>query len=193
MGDIKLKEIIFRFYGIIVIVVFICAAVFLYASHKGKDEITIFLTIVGGLLSVSYFIQKQKLEELGLFRTLFTDFNERYDDLNDKLNKITEPATNESLEPEDIKTLNRYFNLCSEEYLFYLKGYIYLEVWNAWHNGMRYYLEKDSRIRDYWEKEEKTDSYYGLKILAKDKNDDTQSDCLRGIANGLWRKGPNRT
>jgi hypothetical protein len=33
------------------------------------------------------------------------------------------------------------FNLCAEEYFFYLQGYIHPEVWKAWENGMKYFLD----------------------------------------------------
>jgi hypothetical protein len=42
-------------------------------------------TVVGSLLSVAYFLQKQKLEELRLFREIFKDCNLRYDEMNDEL------------------------------------------------------------------------------------------------------------
>lgn len=38
----------------------------------------IVVTATGGALSLAYFIQKQKLEELRLFKELFVEFNARY-------------------------------------------------------------------------------------------------------------------
>jgi hypothetical protein len=54
-----------------------------------------------------------------------------------------------------------YFNLCGEEYLFYKHGYILPEAWESWRRGMRQYMDVES-IRELWEFEVKTDSYYGL-------------------------------
>jgi hypothetical protein len=40
------------------------------------------------LVSAFFFVQKQRIEELRIFKELFTEFNDRYDKLNDPLNKI---------------------------------------------------------------------------------------------------------
>jgi hypothetical protein len=78
--------------------------------------------------------------------------------MNEKLNMIKDK---DNLDKDDIAKLYDYFNLCSEEYLFYRTGYIYPEVWKAWCNGMSSYLKND-KVREVWEKEEKSKSYYGL-------------------------------
>lgn len=46
------------------------------------------VAVVTGLLSVAYFLQKQKLEEMRLFRDIFKECNERYDKMNDNLAAI---------------------------------------------------------------------------------------------------------
>jgi hypothetical protein len=160
----KVKHFLFEFYWLIALLIFVSASVWFVRTPKEKDELTIFLTIIGGLLSAFYFIQKQQLEELELFKELFVTFNKRYDELNEELNRIVSTNPKEKLRPEEQNTLNNYFNLCAEEYLFYKKGYIYPEVWKAWHNGMRFYLQNDPRIKEHWIKEKESDSYYGLVI-----------------------------
>jgi hypothetical protein len=160
----RVKHLIFQYYGIVALFGFLGAALWFFRGPKGKDELTLFVTIVGGLASAIFFIQKQKLEELQLFKELFVDFNCRYDELNEDLNKIVSSKEKVDLTSDEKNKLNDYFNLCAEEFLFYRRGYIYLEVWTAWHNGMKYFLEKDKRIADYWEKEKQTESYYGLEI-----------------------------
>jgi hypothetical protein len=78
------------------------------------------------------------------------------------LNGIVAGDAEQALSKAELDALNDYFNLCSEEYLYYLKGFIYPEVWKAWCNGMEYFLQ-DKRIGDCWVKEEKNAaSYYGL-------------------------------
>jgi hypothetical protein len=114
----------------------------------------------GGLFSFFYFIQKQQLDELERFKELFNYFNEKYNDLNDKLNKIIKPNSRKPLPQEEIGILYDYFNLCAEEYLYFRKGYIYPEVWTAWCNGIKSFLE-DKRVYDLWVKEDSA-SYYGL-------------------------------
>jgi hypothetical protein len=126
---------------------------------KVKDFNVVF-TIIASEFYLFFIVQKQKLDELHLFKELFADFNRRYDALNEKLNQIIKDS-GKSLGKDEIDTLYDYFNLCGEEYFFYKHGYIYPEVWKVWCNGIDYYL-KDKRIGDLWLKEEKTESYYDL-------------------------------
>ena len=127
----------------------------------------IMLTSFGGGISFFYFFQKQKLDEIRLMKELITDFNSRYDDLNDKLNDILRKG-DMVLDQNERATLNDYFNLCAEEYLFKELGYIDPQVWEAWYRGMEIYF-KDQRICELWEQEEKTDSYYGFTFPEKKK------------------------
>jgi hypothetical protein len=121
------------------------------------------LTIIGGSLSFVYFVQKQKLEETRLLKALFTEFNVRYEALNERLNEILRGDPNRELNQEEVDTLYSYFNLCGEEYLFYKRGYIFPEVWEAWVNGMKIFY-KDERIRRLWKRELETNSYYGFTL-----------------------------
>ncbi len=122
---------------------------------------TVSLGAVGVLLSFVYFVQKQQLEEAKLIKDLVTEFNAGYDELNEELNGIV-GSSNPGLESTQKDTLYNYFNLCAEEYLFYRRGYIYPEVWEAWARGMEACFTDDYRIRNLWECESKTGSYYGL-------------------------------
>lgn len=158
-----MKRLIFKFYAPIILIGFAVLTLWFLFSLKTKEDLSLFATVAGGLIGFFYFIQKQQLEELQLFKELFTEFNARYDKLNEALNHITLEDSQKALTDEDKSTLNDYFNLCAEEFLFYKKGYIYEEVWQAWHNGMAYYVAH-KRIGDKWKEEVKTESYYGLKI-----------------------------
>jgi hypothetical protein len=55
-----------------------------------------------------------------------------------------------------------YFNLCAEEYLFYMAGYIDRRVWESWYRGMKVFF-KHPRIQALWEQDSKADSYYGFR------------------------------
>lgn len=128
------------------------------------DDWQLFVTLTGGVLSVLYFAQKQKVEDTRLFKELFQDFNRRYDALNDDLNDLK--GTREAyadLCAEERHLLDSYFNLCAEEHLFYKQGYIPRKVWKSWRDGMAYYMQNPA-IRDAWKREQETqgDSYYGL-------------------------------
>jgi hypothetical protein len=120
----------------------------------------IVVTAMGGALSLVYFVQKQKLEELRLFKELFVEFNARYDGLQNRLLSIAQ-RTDGELSSEESLVVYQYFNLCAEEFLFYRLGYIDPAAWFAWQNGMRSYLA-NPRIRRLWEKDVKSNSYYGL-------------------------------
>ena len=90
------------------------------------------LSVIGGLLSFVFLIQRQQLEEARLIKELISEFNERYDGLNERLNAITSSKPRKIwLDFAERNTLYDYFNLCGEEYLYYQKGYVYQEVWKA--------------------------------------------------------------
>jgi hypothetical protein len=108
------------------------------------------------------FLQKQKLEELRLFREIFRECNLRYDGMNEALATIgAKPAT--ELRPEDKVKIVDYLNLCGEEYLYFKRGYIEPSVWQAWHSGMKAIVSAPG-IHQVWELEKKTGSYYDLPL-----------------------------
>ena len=122
------------------------------------------LTLIVGLFTFAYTVQKQGLEESKLFRVLFGEFNGRYDEMDPQLNQILwEDDQKKALTPEQKVTLNRYFNLCAEELLYFKKGYIDPRVWDAWIKGMTIYC-RNERIRAFWSEELQTDAYYGFKL-----------------------------
>ena len=135
----------------------------LWLQYREKVELAIIISIFGIILTSIFFVQKQKLEESRLFKELFEEFNERYDKLNEELNRIINREAKQSLTSDEKNTLYDYFNLCGEEYLFYKQGYILPEVWESWVNGMRIFF-KDNRVREIWEEELRTNSYYGFKL-----------------------------
>ncbi len=163
MVNIVVKRFIFAWYVPIIIFAFVLLTLLFVSDRQARDNASLFIPVFGALFSFFFFSQKQQLEELGIFRELFKDFNGRYDNLSAQLNEMLEPGVPGDLLDEQKKLLNEYFNLCGEEYLYYRQGYIYPEVWTAWCNGMSFYL-KDKRIRAKWMAEEKTNSYYGLTL-----------------------------
>jgi len=116
-------------------------------------------SIIAAALAFCYFAQQQKLAEVPLFKELFTEFSHRFDNMNGPLREIA----NSSKPPDHSaqETIINYFNLCSEEYLFFKEGYIHREVWWTWCAGMLLYFEREP-FRSAWEEEERTGSYYGL-------------------------------
>lgn len=159
--DVKIKYWVYQHYFFITVSMLTIAVILIYWFWNYVNDFRVIFTIAGGLVSFFYFMQKQQLEELSAFKELFTEFNRRYDALNDELNEIAEKDDTKKLCEGEIKILYDYFNLCGEEYLFYQKGYIYPKVWKAWCNGIESYL-KHEQIGGLWKEEEKSDSYYGL-------------------------------
>jgi len=109
------------------------------------------------------FLYTQHLQQSRLFKELFTEFNQRYNELNEGLNDIRGRPEGAPLKPEDTKTLFDYFNLCGEEFLFFRAGYIDLDVWRSWCHGMQEFMN-DPEIRRLWEDELKSGSYYGFTL-----------------------------
>lgn len=116
-----------------------------------------------GILGFCYFVQQQKLAEIQLFKELFTEFNQRYDTMNGDLYDIR-TGTRE-VDAAARKTLIDYFNLCSEEFLFFEEGYIHSVVWRSWCRGTLWYLT-GPHIRAVWDEEieQNNNSYYALTI-----------------------------
>jgi hypothetical protein len=154
------KRFIFRNYWWIAFVIGVIAVVVIVVS-KEPDRTGLIGATIAAALGFCYFAQKQKLDELRLFRDLFTDFNLRYDQINKHLEDIR--AGNQMDHLDLRKALVDYFNLCAEEYLFYEEGFIHPAAWRSWCLGMDYYLE-DDRIRKMWDEEVSRDSYYGLTL-----------------------------
>lgn len=126
------------------------------------EPITTVATVVGAILSLAYFLQKQKLEELRLFRELFKEFNMRYDEMNEDLARIADLTPNDIGKSDRLKIVD-YLNLCGEEYLYFKLGYIEPSVWAAWYNGMKVLISSKA-IGAIWDQEKKTASYYDLPL-----------------------------
>jgi hypothetical protein len=142
----------------------LCAAFFAVAYQVAGKSLKIewvisILAAAGGLTT---FLYTQHLQETRLFTDLFQRFNERYADLNERLNVIAEMGGDE-ISSEDRQILMDYFNLCAEEYLYFNAGYIDDSVWESWMRGMRAYAAVPA-IRRLWEQELKSGSYYGFSL-----------------------------
>lgn len=156
---IRLKFWIFEHYWWIISIA-IFAAIWILLTLN--EQITTIATVVGALLSFAYFVQKQKLEEIRVFREIFKECNSRYDGMNEALASIGKKALTDLTEEERSKVID-YLNLCGEEYLYFKRGYIHPSVWQAWSNGMKAVAAAPS-IRSIWEAERDTDSYYDLPL-----------------------------
>ena len=138
-----------------------------YAILQPAKPFELFILITGAIGGFVHFLYSQHHQETQLFATLFKDFNERYDKLNEKLNTIISRNSGALLSQENNKILYDYFNLCAEEYLYYSSGYIDHTVWISWIHGMKYFAN-DAEIRKLWETELSSSSYYDFKLSLLD-------------------------
>jgi hypothetical protein len=123
---------------------------------------------VGLLLGLVYFLQKQKLEEVRLFKELFASFNDKYKGMDEKLGRVLANDRG-SLSEDEKATLVDYLNLCSEEYLFYRRGYIHPSAWDTWWKGMVHNLRGNSAVAREVTCELRVNSYYGFERLLLDE------------------------
>lgn len=154
------KRIVFAHYWWVAILVVAITLVLVWSgAFHGTWSAPI--TLVGAVISAVFFVQKQKLDELRLFRELFLDFNKRYDRLNDHLVRVLDAGTPPTaLEHQKVVD---YFNLCAEEFWWYCAGYIPEAVWKSWCRGMLFYFVREP-FRSLWAVEIETGSYYGLTL-----------------------------
>lgn len=143
--------------------------------------------IIGGIFVFAWGVIWKIREENRVEKELFEKFNDRYDKYNDVFNLLrkdthpkdiyinekpdTEPSKNDNpkLKIDSSERVENliidYFNLCSEEYLWYKRGLISISIWDAWKAGMKSNLEIPL-IYCLWIREtrnaESRDSYYGL-------------------------------
>ena len=120
------------------------------------------IPVLGVMMSAVYFFQKQKLEELKLFREIFRECNARYEDLRPFLAKLDSRADG-ALSSEERYQIVKYLNLCGEEYLYFRRGFIDPAVWEAWSAAMKSYLE-NPLIAAVWDQEKGVGSYYDMPI-----------------------------
>lgn len=161
-----MKHYLFRHNIAVVLItaVFVGVGIFCWVVKGGSLGWKMMAVFSSGGLSFFYFFQKQKLAETHLMKELITDFNCRYDGLNEQLNAIREQGNKNpapALTSDECTTLYDCFNLCAEEYLFKELGYVEPLVWQAWYQGMKIYSD-DPRILELWDREERTGSYYGF-------------------------------
>ena len=121
--------------------------------------------ILGGsgiLITFFYNWHNRKLANDKMHKDLFTEFNIRYDKLNDNLFEIKSSVR--SLDELDENThlkskLNDFYNLCAEEYFWYKKKRIDPKVWMGWEAGMNYWYNEVPVIKDAWLEELKNNGY----------------------------------
>ena len=147
----------------ILFILIVLALILIFINEK--IEFDAFVASLGGTLTAYFGILRQTIDDDKVFRELFISFNSRYsDETNDLLNKLR-IDNNYSLSEKDQLMIIDYFNLCSEEYLWYMKGRIPVKVWKAWEAGIFVNLSIH-KVKEIFFSETKNDkqktSYYGF-------------------------------
>lgn len=117
---------------------------------------TSILGIMAYKLTEKYSKKSQNLNEDTIFHQLFRDFNERYNKVNSTLNHLElNGYTLEELKKDEhlYNDVLDYLNLCAEEYFWHKKGRIVGKVWQAWDEGMNYWFNNITVLRDTWDDE----------------------------------------
>ncbi len=140
-------------------------AIFILLPAKASPELL--LSITGAIAALVHFLYSLHNHNTERFIALFRDFNAKYDRLNNKLNALLLKDGSLLLATEDKQLLYDYFNLCSEEYLYFKSGYIDTEVWESWLRGMKHFAS-NGEIRRLWSEELLSGSYYGFTLALID-------------------------
>lgn len=140
---------------------------------------TIILSLSGVGATIYFAMRAQQNENNRMFKELFTEFNLRYEKLNDHLQRITETAANspnysvEDLSVEDRSMLEDWFNLCAEQYFWHRRGLIGKKIWKSWQAGMNYWYSHPI-IKGAWNAE--IESRNGKASFYLEKNEDFFKD-----------------
>jgi hypothetical protein len=135
-------------------------------------------SIILGVVAIGvtwfYSFGSSKREKDRMMKDLFSEFNSRYDKLNDSLATIEANYKDYNhfkelrvTNADDYKKLKQdvidFFNLCAEEYYWHQKKRIDQKIWRSWHAGMNYWYNNVPTIKKLWQLEVEaggTTSYY---------------------------------
>jgi hypothetical protein len=133
---------------------------------------TVILGTIGICITYYYSWHTQKLSNEIMSKQLFTEFNNRYDKLNNFLIEIEKqyPTMDQLNKAPNAAELKKkvidYFILCSEEFYWYHhKKRIDNIIWNSWHSGMNYWYNNVPAIKELWEQEVNTNSKASYYII----------------------------
>lgn len=112
----RTRHIFFRHHWWLVPTIGTASAFIIFKSNL-PDKGTVFAAVVAAVLSVSFFAQQQRLEEMKLFRELIASFNDRYDNLNERLMRV---RCEEGC--SDYQAVWDYFNCVLKSSCFFQKG-----------------------------------------------------------------------
>jgi hypothetical protein len=156
-----MSRFIYRHSALIISCLLVAGLIFL-TFVCGYRDWGVIIPGVAAVLSLSYFLQKQWVDEAQLCKELFNSYNQRYDELNNRLVAVRQAADHDNeLTTENRQVLYDYFNICGEEYFWFTEGHIYRRIWRTWLRGMQENYAVPV-IKTLWVEELAKGSYYGL-------------------------------
>jgi hypothetical protein len=137
--------------------------IYLFLSYNNLPEADYkaLIASIGATSALYLGLVKYWIDSDTMFKTLFKDFNARFDLLNEDLNKIVDGTYSSNTRTIE-QVIQDYLNLCAEEYYWKKKGRIPKEVWTSWLAGIHDYISKPV-IKDFFKGQLSLDaSYYGF-------------------------------
>lgn len=127
----------------------------------------IILSGVAIILTFKYQKHSKKLANDRMLKELFTEFNQRYDKLNDSLNEakdlhpkwLNDIKSDEKEKKHHYNVIIDFFNLCAEEYFWHKEGRINSEIWKSWSKGMNDIFDESPLIQAVWRRECEKEGY----------------------------------
>lgn len=140
-----------------------------------KDLAPLIISLVAIWLTSRYQKHTKKLANDKMMKELFTEFNQRYDVINNKLgviSKLTIEQWNE-LNPKEQSgkegVIIDFFNICAEEYHWHREGRINGNIWASWSKGMNDIYNSSKVIQNLWEQECENEGYKSYYISKRDE------------------------
>ncbi len=151
--DHLLLIIFFSFVGVIFF--------YFFGLSAAENRFEIIIGVILLYSGIVYNLVSYKIANDQFFKSLFTEFNSRYDKLNEDLKAIRNNNFNKKNKNKESIIID-YLNLCAEEYFWYKKRRINQKVWASWEKGIEYYLFHDSFVEIVINQLEEKNSYYGF-------------------------------
>ena len=131
-----------------------------FHSAAGNETLKV---LTGALVGVLAAYHTHALTQTRAFFDAFFKFNERYDQINNLLDRLPDKKKGKPNDA-DQSAIQDYLNRCSEEFLFCRRSYVPKEVLKAWNRGMEARF-RNPWVQEHWQNERETGSYYGFEHM----------------------------
>jgi hypothetical protein len=137
-----------------------------YVVNLLKDLGPVIFAGVAIFLTYWHHRHSRKIANDKMQMELHTKFSDEFEKLLPNLLILIEseppqsnPIYGEDQEAINILTIRTYFNLCAEEFYWYKRGRIDIEVWNSWRVGMNDFYSMSPLMQEMWKENSKDNGY----------------------------------